>query len=617
MTTVPTMGVQPRLDSAAGADAPKESSSNSSIDSGYSSQSASTNGTPNTTPNSKLPAAKKTSISRDSPIPFPLTGLRKQKAAAVAPILDKEIDEPTRRRFAAIQPSFERLLLEHMRSSKRPGATYKPMSTRLVMMGVPGQDPSPYIVVFCQPEQRDSVRRFAKQGIVKDLCGEGEAGVRPLKVTVIGTAPRLRVAISVTADAARLGDAALRTLCGTPIRLIHPSGSKSTATFGGIVRILTATGEIRLYGLTAGHVLAGLEDLSATFSSDTCTGQQDNNVQPRLKLASRPSTKLSDDPDEEESDEGSDDDLDLNLSCEQLGMDLESQSRPWAFVDSLELGTVIYPNLPLSLNQDSFQHDYDWALFETNLYELNYLPSDRRARVVLTERTPGRTGNRAVSMISASAGVKRGQLLSEAGRIIIGSGEEFVDAYMVTFGGQTSICDGDSGSWVVDCLTFELYGYLVASDVFNGGYVMPITRVFQDIKQHLGATSVELPSTVDILHARTMAAGVALIDNDMPTFSPVFEGHWDDMYNHFSASIPLDQITGARTPLAAKEEATQEDRRLKRARDSGYSSAIPSLEGSPQKRMRKNSVEESGKNLPLELPNFSGSPGPMRKGKRK
>lgn len=66
------------------------------------------------------------------------------------------------------------------------------------------------------------------------------------------------------------------------------------------------------------------------------------------------------------------------------------------------------------------------------------------------------------------------------------------------------ICDGDSGSWVVDAETFEIYGQLVASDALGGGYVIPMTGIMDEIKSTLGAKSVGLPGPAIILCASTI-----------------------------------------------------------------------------------------------------------------
>lgn len=64
---------------------------------------------------------------------------------------------------------------------------------------------------------------------------------------------------------------------------------------------------------------------------------------------------------------------------------------------------------------------------------------------------------------------------------------------------ETEILDGDSGSWVVDETTGEVYGHLVASDMFGDGYVVPIHAAFDDIKSRLNLFSVSLPAMQNIL----------------------------------------------------------------------------------------------------------------------
>jgi hypothetical protein len=49
---------------------------------------------------------------------------------------------------------------------------------------------------------------------------------------------------------------------------------------------------------------------------------------------------------------------------------------------------------------------------------------------------------------------------------------------------------GDSGAWVVDAETNEVYGHVIASDVFGRAYVIPIADIFLDIHDRLSAQSV-------------------------------------------------------------------------------------------------------------------------------
>jgi hypothetical protein len=63
---------------------------------------------------------------------------------------------------------------------------------------------------------------------------------------------------------------------------------------------------------------------------------------------------------------------------------------------------------------------------------------------------------------------------------------------------QLEIYEGESGSWIIDQKTLEVYGHLVASDALGYGYVIPLSETFKNILQQLGAVSVDLPSAIDI-----------------------------------------------------------------------------------------------------------------------
>lgn len=58
--------------------------------------------------------------------------------------------------------------------------------------------------------------------------------------------------------------------------------------------------------------------------------------------------------------------------------------------------------------------------------------------------------------------------------------------------------EGDSGSWVVHTTAAELYGHVVATNIFGKAYVMPAVNVLKNMRECLGATSVALPSVTDL-----------------------------------------------------------------------------------------------------------------------
>lgn len=56
---------------------------------------------------------------------------------------------------------------------------------------------------------------------------------------------------------------------------------------------------------------------------------------------------------------------------------------------------------------------------------------------------------------------------------------------------------GDSGAWVVDGITGEVYGHVVSIDTFGEAYVLPIQCTLDEIRSHIKAKSVWLPSRIE------------------------------------------------------------------------------------------------------------------------
>lgn len=68
---------------------------------------------------------------------------------------------------------------------------------------------------------------------------------------------------------------------------------------------------------------------------------------------------------------------------------------------------------------------------------------------------------------------------------------------------EQSLSSGDSGSWVVDAATGEVYGIILAgSTILGEEYVMPAFEIGQDIKRVLRADTVTLPLLEDVMAAR-------------------------------------------------------------------------------------------------------------------
>ena len=69
---------------------------------------------------------------------------------------------------------------------------------------------------------------------------------------------------------------------------------------------------------------------------------------------------------------------------------------------------------------------------------------------------------------------------------------------------EESLSAGDSGSWVVDAITGDVYGMIVAGSTgLREEYVIPAADIGQDISRVLRANSVRLPAFQDVLTAHT------------------------------------------------------------------------------------------------------------------
>ena len=69
---------------------------------------------------------------------------------------------------------------------------------------------------------------------------------------------------------------------------------------------------------------------------------------------------------------------------------------------------------------------------------------------------------------------------------------------------EESLSSGDSGSWVVDATTGDVYGMIVAgSTLLREEYVIPAAEIGQDICSAMRADTVRLPSFHDVMTAHT------------------------------------------------------------------------------------------------------------------
>lgn len=450
-------------------------------------------------------------------------------------VFRKDIDASVTARYREIMPEVHRLLARQL-GGQQPGAlsgrrlfssgrgaksraqvTAVQMSLRLMTVGRTIRDAKAAIVVFTQGEQTSGLDRLVKQPLVQQLC-QPDDGITPsFEIIIVGEPARKRRYfgdnISAVFDDASGRDSSTITYCGA--RIVLDAGERTdqsaVATLGGLVKLTFTGGDFMLVGMTAGHVL-----------EDLCL-----------------------DDDESESDDSSDFEKDTtNDECP--GLLIKPKRQP--------MGELLYP-----LIEPPEEHGAepelpaipprDWALFEmkTSLkLKPNLIPRETDAgayrHLHQPPRRPYDQGNclsaaapesfpftepaEVVMIASNSNGEKAssvfyGELSHVPSTIILNSdqnSDQMVEAYILTLDEKKDqiatsfedmdistlgqIQDGHSGAWVVNPVSMEVYGHVVATDFTGDGYVIPLHATFGEIREKMpGVEEVSLPGVGDLLDA--------------------------------------------------------------------------------------------------------------------
>ncbi|KAH6892496.1 hypothetical protein B0T10DRAFT_375476, partial [Thelonectria olida] len=484
-------------------------------DSGYATQSSSPDGKsaePTSVRDSCVSTQSSESTTVDNkarPIPLALTPV------ADLAEFDKSVDDDTLSRFRHLHAQIEKPLLAYIRS-RLPGRKYRPIALRLMVLGRSEDDAKPCIVVFCPEQQSKRVRKFFDKSSVRALCRPEDDNTPSFNVFVLGRPVETKhgdddvdVFISIMGESEVY---TTETYCGAPIIIRQPSGAERRCTFGGIIKTVSLDGDVKLYGLTVGHVLFGDSD------DDLTVGTMSDGAEPLDDWA----FQLSDSESEDEPDDLAGEDLDgieslhaiesLQLAWE----DTSDTSQSWASLEVGKIGCVSKASMQsetatANTNGEESKPFYDWALIDMESYKPNRLRARKlpngevrdgafkSGELVMPAMPPRNSGKRQpVVLLSGSEGPKRGSLSALPSRLLLGPGKAFVDTLVLGLDDDKQILNGDSGSWVVNERTLEVYGYVVAVDAFGGGYVIPLHEAFRNIVDSLGFLSVDLATVVDM-----------------------------------------------------------------------------------------------------------------------
>ncbi|KAI0096061.1 hypothetical protein GGR51DRAFT_568878 [Nemania sp. FL0031] len=397
-----------------------------------------------------------------SPDEGPIPPLPHKKKADWVKLIDKQPSPEIEEYFKKIQSSLDKLLLEEVRSHQAPDTEYEPMSTRLAMRGISDDDCVPCIVVSCQPKYKNVLEASLKKDVIMDSFLVSNTRVMAEKSA---------------------GD----TFCGTPIRLRTPDRRRRDATFGGMIKVVTASGRTELLGLTCGHeVHRWDEDIGGEMSEreTSPTSSRSSTVQTLLTPPTSPAAPLFQDNE-------------LLNKVSQPGYvckeDSESDNdavNPWDFKKPTVIGRVIDIPKDVMLRDGKL---FDWALFQPTSYKMNQLPVTPSPKLEVSIQRPRYIESTSLIVLSNQPWESES---CSSSRMVLG--ERVTDSYTVLTKGPV-IRRGDEGSWIINLETFEVLSQFTRKDNSPPvSYFVPMVDILSDIKWKLGARFVQLASPDDI-----------------------------------------------------------------------------------------------------------------------
>ena len=272
-------------------------------------------------------------------------------------------------------------------------------------------------------------------------------------------------------------------------------------------RVISPSGIVKLYGMTAGHILEQQPPGEDSFD------------------------KVSVPDEEDEEDEGfysggEEYELDDIFDAEEVRKLAAMGDKTRTVLQSTQLRPP-YPKIGsvfvASYEGERTESDHDWALIDFDRvthYRPNLLVSlgrehkDSRSRPLKENGKSTEDGsNRTVSLLSGTDGIKSGTLSTSLSFLMMGPAKAFMKTYTLVLSRGSGKCRfwtysefqlmllvlnaGDCGSWVVDPSTGEVFGHVVASDAMGDIYVVPLSATLRDMEKKLGA-AVSLPTESDI-----------------------------------------------------------------------------------------------------------------------
>ncbi|TGO14320.1 hypothetical protein BTUL_0055g00700 [Botrytis tulipae] len=417
------------------------------LDSGYASQA--------TTPDTPRPSVDRSVTDGKALWPRPL---RKPKLLQA---YNKPIPPLTWERFSDLREQYAESLNNFTRSL--PSCSSVLMT--LQVLGEDEESAEPWVFVQCDKSVFKKVNNFFKKPLIKVDFEPSQPDDRSprLRVLVCPLKPRYLTkdsGLSSEHDSHINEEAILifskspihDTLCGTRIT----TEDSCQATIGGIIKIVHIDGRERFFGMSARHCV--LKDCQNEASQDS-------------------------------DDEGSyEEDFQFDLSSVNANIDQEHQSIQSTsneLMGRISLADVSNPSLNGGKN-------LDWSLVSIINQRLAVLPNTYMEKCIFEMRPHGLEPVEIDVRVLLAGEQIRGIMSTLPSYLMVPPGNVLVQTYLLSCTDGIVLQPGTSGAWVIDADSNRLYGHVVASDVFNRVYVVPISDSFENIRSHLSAVSVSL-----------------------------------------------------------------------------------------------------------------------------
>ena len=276
--------------------------------------------------------------------------------------------------------------------------------------------------------------------------------------------------------------------------IIVPESGRPT-TLGGFIMV-----DGVCFGLTTAHAFT----------------QEDEGLDPRSIAGSKEQLPLydSDWANEDSSDENADDDDDALYPHEESHQERQLKRRRQSMnVEDQTYYTTAWNSLHIiAKSRLTSTNGLDWALCELGdwgKYAINgvYLRPELRSAGMpehLLFRNIKNTAPLGKVLVATRRGAVPGIGTGSDCSIKLAQDNKYRHVWSVKLEDEESLSSGDSGSWVVDAQTGDVYGMIVAgSTELREEYIIPAVDVGQDICRVLRADSVRLPSFEDVMTAHT------------------------------------------------------------------------------------------------------------------